>query len=361
VARTLSAAPAPDGVWSAEDTTPGDIDAALRRLLEDRGRESRGWSPARVINLVVVIDADRRTEILGRLELVGRFHPSRTILCVVSEERERLDAWATMACDVPSEPGALSVCQERVEIDVGPRHLPHLDSVVRPLLVTDLDTLVWAPHGHPEALDALLPVAEAVLHDSSDGRELRPALERLATLTRSVEVVDLAWLRTKPWRERIAATYDPPARRAELNELARVIVRHDPGPPAPGLLLLGWLAARLGWESSELTATGEASSGSARAADGAEVALRLEPDPAQSAPGLGGVTLETRSGVRLSLDRGPGGLQVVRSAPDTEASKWTALGASRGEAGVLGSGIREALLRQTLFEPALEHARAMLA
>jgi len=37
------------------------------------------------------------------------------------------------------------------------------------------------------------------------------------------------------------------------------------------------------------------------------------------------------------------------------------LGASRGEEGILGAGIREALLRQTLFGPALRHARAMLA
>ncbi len=357
----MSVAPASGGVWSAEGTTPGEIDTALRRLLEERARDALGSSPARVINLVVVLDADRRAEILGRLELVGRYHPSRTILCAVSAGRERLDAWASMACDVPSAPGALSVCQERVEIEVGPRHVGHLDSVVRPLLVTDLDTLVWSPDGHPEALDALLPVAEAVLHDSSEALDLGPALERLATLSRSVEVVDLAWLRTKPWRERIAAAFDPPARREELGELASVGVRHDPRSPAPGLLLLGWLAARLGWESAGLPVADGARSGSARAADGGDLALRLESDPAQAAPGLGGVTLETRSGVRISLDRGPGGLRAVRSAPAEGESHWTVLGASRGEAGVLGSGIREALLRQTLFEPALEHARAMLA
>ena len=36
------------------------------------------------------------------------------------------------------------------------------------------------------------------------------------------------------------------------------------------------------------------------------------------------------------------------------------LGASRGEAGILGEGIRQALLRNATYGPALEAARAML-
>ena len=36
------------------------------------------------------------------------------------------------------------------------------------------------------------------------------------------------------------------------------------------------------------------------------------------------------------------------------------LGASRGEAGILGEGIRQALLRDPTYAPALEVAQAML-
>ncbi len=36
------------------------------------------------------------------------------------------------------------------------------------------------------------------------------------------------------------------------------------------------------------------------------------------------------------------------------------MGASRGEAGILGEGIRQALLRDHTYEPALEAAAAML-
>jgi len=353
-------APTLDGVWSAEDTSPIEIEGALRRLLEERHRESEAYSPARVLNLVVVVDHSRRGEVIGRLEAVGRLHPSRTIVCSVAGDRDRLGAWATMACDVPERPGAIALCRERVDLEVGPRHLSRLDSVVRPLLVRDIGTLLWSPDHHADADDALAGLADSVLLDSSDAPELGAALARAAELGERLEVVDLAWLRAKPWRERIAATFDPPAWRTSLGQLASVSVRHHPGSAASGLLLLGWLAARLGWESSALEVSPEARGGSARSGSG-DVELRLEPAPEQAAPGLAGVTLETHRGSRLSLDRAPGGLRAVRTGAKGRQSSWVVLGASRGEAGILGAGVREALLRQTLFEPALKHARTMVA
>jgi hypothetical protein len=91
-----------------------------------------------------------------------------------------------------------------------------------------------------------------------------------------------------------------------------------------------------------------------------EVRLRLEPDPMQSAPGLAGITIETASGMSLSLDRGPGGLTARRTTRKGGESTWTVLGASRGEAGILGEGIRQALLRNPTYAPALECARGMM-
>ena len=39
---------------------------------------------------------------------------------------------------------------------------------------------------------------------------------------------------------------------------------------------------------------------------------------------------------------------------------WTVLGASRGEPGILGEGIRHALMRDPTFKPALAAARKLL-
>ena len=77
-------------------------------------------------------------------------------------------------------------------------------------------------------------------------------------------------------------------------------------------------------------------------------------------PGLAGITIATSSGLEVSLDRGPGGLSARRLGPKKgEDHDWTVMGASRGESGILGEGIRQALLRDRSYGPALEAAGAM--
>ena len=74
-------------------------------------------------------------------------------------------------------------------------------------------------------------------------------------------------------------------------------------------------------------------------------------------PGLAGVTLETAAGLAISLDRGPAASRATRRTPDGRSSSWTVLGASRGEGGILGEGVRQALLRDPTYRPALAAAR----
>ena len=91
-----------------------------------------------------------------------------------------------------------------------------------------------------------------------------------------------------------------------------------------------------------------------------DVALALEAAPALQVRGLEGLTLGTASGRELSLERGPGGLQArSRDARGVERS-WRIPGASRGEGGILGEGIRQALLRDPTYVPSLMAAHAML-
>ena len=349
-----------DAVWRAEDTSPAEIEAALRDLLKQRSATDEGVVPARVLNLVVVVDREWRGEVENRLERVGRYHASRTVVCAVEPGRSRLDAWATMTSE-DGDAAESRPARERVEIEVGPQHLPHLDTIVDPLVITDLATLVWSPHGHPEAVDSLAKLAQVVLVDSVNEPDVRHALERAGELAEGAYVVDLAWLRTTPWRERIAATFDPPVWRRHLAAISGVTVRHRPDSVASALLLLGWLASRVGWSPGSLVAGRDGGlSGRARGRR-EDVALTLEPVAEQDAPGLAGMTIETALGMSLTLDRGPGGLSARRTTRQGSERSWTVLGASRGEAGILGEGIRQALLRDPTYRPALQAAAAMLA
>lgn len=344
-------------VWAAQDTTAPQIEAALRAMLAER---HAAYVPARVLNLVLVVDREWRGEVLNRLERVGRHHPSRTILCAVEPGRTTLDARVTTTAPARSGEAAPAVAQERVEIACGPGHIPHLDTIVDPLVVTDLATVVWCPHGHEEARRALLRLAQVVLIDSLDEPDPRAAIAQARRLAEEAYVVDLAWLRTTPWRERVSAAFDPPRRRGELGRIDAVTVRHRADSVVSALLLLGWLASRLGWEPGAIAGVDGVLAGRARTRRG-EVALRLEPDRGQDVPGLAGLTIETASGTALALDRGRGGLRARRRSADGRERRWTVLGASRGEPGILGEGIRQALLRDPTYRPALEAAGRMLA
>ncbi|MCW3016981.1 MAG: hypothetical protein JWO02_4073 [Solirubrobacterales bacterium] len=351
-----------DGVWRERNTSPAAIAEAMGRLLIEAHETNRAYVPARVMNLVCIVDKAWSGEIANRLRNVGRYHPSRTVVCAVEDYRTTLDAVATVAGPADTRPGGFAVLRETVVVTCGPRHLAHLDTIVDPLVVTDLPTMIWAPHGHPEAVDALRSMSQIVLLDSVAEPDLDDALHRSWDLSSELYVVDLAWLRSTPWRERIAATFDPATVRGDLNLLSHVGVRHHPESAAAALLLVGWLASRLDWEvGALLTRDGPAATRTGKAhARRQDVAIELEADPTMTVPGLSGVALAAASGRALRLDRGTGGLRVHyrRSGRGHDAveREWTILGASRGEAGILGEGIRQALLRDPTYKPALEAA-----
>ena len=347
-----------EDVWAARDTTPDDIDAALRAMLRQRHAEDRTLAPARVLNLVVIVDREWKGEIANRLERVGRYHASRTILCAVEEGRDTLDAVATLNYD-GAVGGEIHPMHENVEVDFGVEQLSRIDTVVDPVLVAELPTVVWSPHGHDEAVETLLPRVDVILVDSDD-KEESVGLDRAAHLLESVYVVDLAWLRTTPWRERLAASFDPAPRLAALDRLDQVSVRHRPSSAASAALLTGWLASRLHWTIQPLAPqNGSGWTGTAaRPGDDEQIDLRLVPFD-QEAPGLAGVTVGWRPGCSLSLDRSPGGLLAHECSSSGSERSWRVLGASRGEGGILGEGVRQALLRDPTYGPALAAARTL--
>src|SRR3954466_12083578 len=271
-----------DSHWSAQGTTPADIEAALRAMLKERHSENASYVPARSLNLVCIVDKQWSGEIANRLRHIGHAHAARTIVCAVEPKRKTLDPVATIASDVHPKPGECALLRETVVVDIGEQHLAHVDTIVDPLVVTDLPTVAWAPHGHREALAALLPLAQVVLLDSIDEPDMRDALRRALNLLQDVYVVDLAWLPSTPSRARGPAPFDPPHLRPDLRTISAVTVRHHPESAVAGLLLVGWLASRLDWQLGTLIARGDTLVGSAPAPP-PEVKGTPQPAPAPHA------------------------------------------------------------------------------
>jgi glucose-6-phosphate dehydrogenase assembly protein OpcA len=245
--------------------------------------------------------------------------------------------------------------REQVEIDLGEMHLSRLDAVIDPVIKEELPLMLWCPHGHDEAIEALRSMTDVMLLDSDQLDEPDAALARAQDLAGTSYVVDLAWLRTTPWRERIASSFDIPERLKRLRDVEQLTIRFREDSMASASLLAGWLASRLGWELGHL---GQGSGWQQAKAQrrGGEVQIVMK-STHQDAPGLAGVTVSCAGRFSLSLDRSQGGLRAreVRHGGEKE---WRVLGASRGEGGILGEGVRQALLRDPTYQPALTAARS---
>lgn len=347
--------------WGERDTTPEQIDAALRELLRERHASDQALVPARTLNLVVIADREWRGEIVNRLERVGRYHPSRTILCLVEEGRPSIDA-SVVVSDGDHDDGTVGVMHENIEILVGDRHLGRIDTIIDPVIVPELPSVLWSPHSRDEAVESLLGMIDVILVDTDDpvnfdgpGAGMRRSAELLES---DVYVVDLAWLRTIAWRERLAGAFADPARIGQLRQLKRLYVRHNPSSVVSSLLLTGWLASRLGWTPGTLEQSrGGELIGTARSAAGAAVTIEFDPVQ-QEVRGMAGVTVSGTSGFSLSLDRAAGGLVAREQRAGSRPRRWQLFGASRGEGGILGEGVRQALLRDPTYGPALHAARS---
>jgi glucose-6-phosphate dehydrogenase assembly protein OpcA len=345
-----------EDVWSAQDTNPDAIEAAMRELLRERHAANQGLAPARVLNLIVVVDRSWKGEIANRLERVGRYHASRTILCAVEDSRETLDAFVAMSYD---ERSGIGVIREQVEIDMGSEHLAALETIVDPIVIAEIPTVLWSPHGHEDAVQALAGMTDVMLIDSDDAPDPATGLARAEEELDAAYVVDLAWLRTTPWRERLAASFDSPGRRASLASVDGFTVRHHLNSQASALLLAGWISSRLRWDIRPLESlNGAGLRGRAYTSNPRYVDIRLQPFE-QDVPGLAGVTVGWQAGCTLSLDRAQGGLRAHEYSPDRGGQEWLVLGGSRGEGGILGEGIRQAHLRDPTYAPALRAAREL--
>src|SRR5271165_3101035 len=155
-----------DAVWSEQGTTPDAIEAALRELLVRVHSENDNFVPARVLNMIAFVDREWSGEIANRLGGVGRYHASRMVVLAYEPRRESLDARVMIASDKPSAPGEMALLRETVVVELGDRHLDDLLTIADPLVVTDLPTLLWSPHGHHDIVEVLLELSQAVLLDS---------------------------------------------------------------------------------------------------------------------------------------------------------------------------------------------------
>jgi glucose-6-phosphate dehydrogenase assembly protein OpcA len=176
-----------------------------------------------------------------------------------------LDAWVQTHCQMPS-PGRPQVCGEQISIEARGTAVDRVAGTLLPLLVPDVPVMLWWPRGEPAGDPRFLKFADTVdrvIVDSATFAAPEAGLVRMAALLEhdrepsgaGTAISDLSWSRLTPWRELTAQFFDAPALVPHLAEVTRVTVSYEARAGAAAdrsqaLLLVGWLAARLGWRTA---------------------------------------------------------------------------------------------------------------
>jgi glucose-6-phosphate dehydrogenase assembly protein OpcA len=186
--------------------------------------------------------------------------PSRAIVVGLDPDgADRLAADATAVC-FPGPSGGPAVCSERVTLVAGGAVCGRLASCVDALVATDVPTtLVWLGRAHADdpTFASLAREANRIVLDSASAPS--SSLAHVAAAVRARPrgerpgLADLAWTRLAPWQELCARAFDEERLRALAPRVTRVAITQagPAGTPlgAEGVLLLGWLATRLGWQA----------------------------------------------------------------------------------------------------------------
>jgi glucose-6-phosphate dehydrogenase assembly protein OpcA len=348
-----------EAFWGARATSIDALErelARLRRAALAHAKE-RGHTLARASVLNLVVYAEREVHARRAARTVADLalrHPSRAIVVLGDRGREGVLASVQLHCHVPPSDGGKPVLYEQILARVRGDFDERVASVVIPLLVPDLPVFLWwtgTPPSDARHVDDLVTLADRLIVDSADFARADLTLPEVARLSRlHVGITDLNWARLTHWRELVAQFFDVPAWRPFLGGITGIragfAVDMDGRDihPSQALLLLGWIASRLGWRPVEALAPSEAGGllfKMARA-DNAPVMVRLRPRFER------GLDTGDVSGVRIQAAVGRNTAEfVIKRAPDERHATATAIidGVVRAERVVPlpALGIRELL------------------
>jgi glucose-6-phosphate dehydrogenase assembly protein OpcA len=207
-------------------------------------RNSKAKGATRTSVMTLVVDATTAVEAsraVAAMRALGGPHPARLITLRPDREVDRAGVDARVSLWDTSG-GGHDVTFDEIELDVKGEAAAHLDSIIEPLTLPDLPVVVWYPGTLPSITEPLVDCADTLLVDTKEAGDQR-MFAGLVELTRTHTVVDLSWIRLRPWQGLLAALFDGPD---YLPFASNVTAIEVDGKPAPRHLLAGWLVSRLG-------------------------------------------------------------------------------------------------------------------
>ncbi len=205
-AATREKVPPEAGSWTEKGTSVDEIADELLKLHHEHLSDGHGHSVARTLNLTVApCGGDIEKSVEWAVARLGGHNASRTII-LRQHDADRLDAKAVIKCEMPKErAGGVGLCHDVVTLTANAERLAHAASLVAPLIVQGLPSVLWTPDATrpPPDLELLERVDQVVLDSQGSGLD---ALRNAAGLAERTSVRDLVWGRLDYWRAATAIT-----------------------------------------------------------------------------------------------------------------------------------------------------------
>jgi glucose-6-phosphate dehydrogenase assembly protein OpcA len=225
-----------------------------------------GVTRACALNLLVYATVmEDRARIDEMLDVVNEQHPGRTLVLLADRAapEPKLEAYVSSRCRLLGGSGK-QICGEQVTIEAAGAAVETVASAIAPLLVPDVPVFLWwkdIPHYEDKLFSRMTAMSDRVVIDSSCFDHPHEDLRRLSQIIQEhpqfMSASDINWGRLTAWRTLVASFWDVADYLPHLDKIDRVLVEYDPPDRAPGeiapkaLLVVGWLASRLGWGIEE--------------------------------------------------------------------------------------------------------------
>ena len=241
----------------------GGIDKELGKLWEDSGDTK---TRASLMNLAIYTEeAGSLADNTALIAQIAGEHACRALLIFAnpSAPEPQARAWISAHChlagggmkgSLPLQ-GERQVCSEQITFQLDGEMADAMPSIVFSHLDSDLPLYFWRQgEFHKRLNEKLWPRVDRLIYDSADWRkpvEQFAIVHEIRSFTGGrTTLCDLNWTRLLGTRFALAQLFDHSCVLAHLKDVQSVTIACT--QRLTGLLLLGWLAAQLGWKHQSL-------------------------------------------------------------------------------------------------------------
>jgi glucose-6-phosphate dehydrogenase assembly protein OpcA len=232
----------------------GRIDKELGKLWEDSGDTK---TRASLINLAIFTeDAGSVESNTAMISEIADEHACRAILIFANPDapEPKANAWISAHCHLAGK-GERQICSEQITFQLEGDMVAAMPNIVFSHLDSDLPLYFWRQGEFRKPLnEKLWSRVDRLIYDSADWKnpaEQFGIVNEIGNFTETRTILcDLNWTRLLGTRFALAQLFDHSCVLAHMKDIRKVSI--STSNRLTGLLLLGWLAAQLGWKHQSL-------------------------------------------------------------------------------------------------------------